>query len=45
MVVAGKTLDEVKAAEPTKDFDEKWGKGFMKPDIFLAIVYQSLKAK
>jgi len=45
MVVAGKTLDEVKAAAPTKDFDAKWGGGFMKPEVFTAIVYQSLKGK
>jgi cyclase len=45
LVAAGKTLDEVKAAQPTKDFDAKWGAGFMKPDIFIAIVYQSLKGK
>lgn len=43
MVKAGKTLDEVKAAQPTKAFDEKWGQGFMKPDVWLGIVYQSLK--
>jgi cyclase len=45
LVTAGKTLDEVKAAAPTKDFDAKWGGGFMKPDVFTAIVYQSLKGK
>jgi len=45
MVAAGKTLDQVKAAEPTKDFDGKWGTGFMKPDVWTAIVYQSLKGK
>jgi len=45
MVAAGKTLDEVKAAAPTKDFDAKWGGGFMKPEVFTAIVYQSLKGK
>jgi cyclase len=45
LVKAGKTLDEVKAAQPTKDFDEKWGAGFMKPDVFVPIVYQSLKGK
>jgi cyclase len=45
LVVAGKTLDEVKAAAPTKDFDAKWGTGFMKPEVFVPIVYQSLKGK
>jgi cyclase len=45
LVVAGKTLDEVKAAAPTKDFDAKWGTGFIKPEVFVPIVYQSLKGK
>jgi cyclase len=45
LVTAGKTLDQVKAAQPTKDFDAKWGGGFLKPDVFTAIVYQSLKGK
>jgi glyoxylase-like metal-dependent hydrolase (beta-lactamase superfamily II) len=45
MVAAGKTLEEVKAAQPTREFDAKWGGGFMKPDVWLAIVYQSLKGK
>jgi cyclase len=45
LVVAGKTLDEVKAAAPTKDLDAKWGTGFMKADVFVPLVYQSLKGK
>jgi len=43
LVAAGKTLDEVKAAKPTAAFDEKWGQGFMKTDVWLGIVYASLK--
>ncbi len=31
---AGKTVDEIVAATPTKDFDEKWGKGFFNGDLF-----------
>jgi cyclase len=45
LVAAGKTLDEVKAAAPTKEFDAKWGSGFMKPEVFTGIVYESLKGK
>ncbi len=46
MVAAGKSLEQVKAAQPTKDFDETWGKGFIKGDTFVEIVYKSLsKAK
>ncbi|MCM3877564.1 MAG: MBL fold metallo-hydrolase [Thermoanaerobaculia bacterium] len=42
LVKAGKTLDEVKAAKPTATLDEKWGKGFMKPDSWVSIVYADL---
>jgi cyclase len=45
MVAAGKTLAEVQAAKPTAAWDEAWGKGFMKPETFTAIVYQSLGGK
>ncbi len=43
LVAAGKTLEEVQAAKPTAAFDEKWGKGFLKPEQFAGIVYASLK--
>ncbi len=42
LVKAGKTLDEVKAAKPTAALDEKWGKGFMKPELWVSIVYADL---
>ncbi len=45
MVAAGKTLEEVQAAKPTAAYDEKWGKGFLKPEQFAGIVYASLKGK
>lgn len=38
LVKQGKSLDEVVAAQPTKDLDEKWGKGFMTPEKFVRIV-------
>lgn len=43
LVKEGKSLDEVKAAAPTQAFDEKWGGGFMKAEVFVPIVYESLK--
>ncbi len=43
MARAGKSLKEVQDAKPTKDLDEKWGKGFLAPDQFVGIVYGSLK--
>ena len=40
---AGKTLAEVKAAKPSASFDAAWGKGFMAPDDFVALVYSTLR--
>ena len=45
LLAAGKSLDEVKAAKPTAAWDEKLGQGFMKPAVFLEIVYKSLSKK
>jgi glyoxylase-like metal-dependent hydrolase (beta-lactamase superfamily II) len=45
LVKAGKTLDEVKAAKPTAAFDEKWGKGFVQPDLWDTVVYLSYGGK
>jgi glyoxylase-like metal-dependent hydrolase (beta-lactamase superfamily II) len=39
---SGKSLPDVVAAKPTVDLDEQWGKGFMKPEFFVTIVYQTL---
>lgn len=40
----GMTLDQVKAAKPTKDFDGRWGSntGSWTTDKFIAAVYQTL---
>lgn len=39
----GKTKEQVIAAKPTADLDAKWGGGFLKADVFLGIVYDSMK--
>ena len=39
LVSAGKTLDETQAAEPTKAYDDKWGKGFLKPADFVRMLH------
>ena len=44
LIAAGKSLDELKSAKPLAAWDEQLGGGFMKPDIFLEIVYKSLAA-
>ncbi|GAC1629805.1 MAG: MBL fold metallo-hydrolase [Nevskia sp.] len=38
----GKTLEDVQAMKPTADLDAVWGKGFLKPEQFVMIVYSSL---
>jgi hypothetical protein len=44
-VTAGKSLDEVKAQHPTKDWDDTLGKGFINGDQFTEFVYRSLSKK
>jgi cyclase len=38
----GQTLDQVIAAKPTADFDAVWGKGALKPEQFVELVYSTL---
>ncbi len=42
MVKARKSLADVIAARPTREFDAAWGNGFLKPEQFVEIVYKSL---
>jgi glyoxylase-like metal-dependent hydrolase (beta-lactamase superfamily II) len=43
----GMTLDQVKAAKPTRDYDPRWGatSGFWTTDMFVEAVYKSLGEK
>lgn len=45
LIKAGNTKEQVIAAKPTAEWDATWGTGFMKPDVFLGIVYDSMKKK
>lgn len=40
--LGGRTLEEVVAAKPTADLDATWGQGFMQPNDFVGIVYNTL---
>ncbi len=40
---AGKSRDEIIAARPTADFDEQWGGGFMKPDLWVGVVVEGME--
>ncbi len=43
LVMLSKNEAEILAAKPTKDLDETWGKGFMKPEVWTKIVIKSIK--
>lgn len=42
LVAQGKTLEEIKAAKVSADFDEKWGKGSIKPERFAEMLARPL---
>jgi len=42
-IKAGKTLDQLQADKPFKAYDDKWGKGFMKPEAWIALNYGGMK--
>jgi glyoxylase-like metal-dependent hydrolase (beta-lactamase superfamily II) len=44
LVGAGKTIDEAVAAAPTKEFDSRWGSGYVPPDVFTKLVFTSLNS-
>jgi glyoxylase-like metal-dependent hydrolase (beta-lactamase superfamily II) len=45
LIAQGKTKAQVIAAKPSAEWDATRGSGFMKPDVFLGIVYDSMKRK
>jgi len=45
LVKQKKSVDDAVAAKPTAPWDDAWGKGYMKPDMFTRIVYTDLSAK
>lgn len=45
LIKAGKTKEQVIAAKPSAEWDATWGSGFMKPNVFLGIVYDSMKKR
>ena len=44
LIDRGKSRDEVIAARPTREYDAQYGQGFMTPDLWTGIVYDSLTA-
>jgi glyoxylase-like metal-dependent hydrolase (beta-lactamase superfamily II) len=43
-IKAGKTLDQLQAEKPCKAYDDKWGRGFMKPEAWIALNYSGMKS-
>lgn len=43
LVQSGRTIEQVIAANPTAKWDAQWGQGFLKPEAFVRIVYESLR--
>lgn len=41
-IAAGKTLTEIQALKPSKDYDAEWGDGFLSPDTFVRLLYEDL---
>jgi len=42
LIAAGKTMDEVVTAAPTKDLDVRWGSGYVTAKVFTEMVFTSL---
>jgi glyoxylase-like metal-dependent hydrolase (beta-lactamase superfamily II) len=45
LVKQKKTLEQAQAAKPTAPWDDVWGKGFIKPDLFVEFIYTELSKK
>jgi len=45
LIEAGKSVDQVVAAAPTRDFDGKWGGGYVSSADFVQMVFSSLTAR
>jgi cyclase len=45
LMLARKTLDQIKAAKPSAAFDEKFGQGFVKPDMLVEEAFKTIDPK
>lgn len=44
-IAAGKTVEQLKAEKVLAPWDDPWGKGFIKPDQFVELLYRDLSRK
>ncbi|MEM7465892.1 MAG: MBL fold metallo-hydrolase [Pseudomonadota bacterium] len=42
MIIAGQSLEQIIAAKPTKEFDDKYASGFLKPDNFVRLLHHNI---
>jgi glyoxylase-like metal-dependent hydrolase (beta-lactamase superfamily II) len=45
LIAAKKTRDQAIAAKPTAAWDDTWGKGFIKPELYVGMLYDDLSRK
>ena len=45
LIKEGKSLEEIIAAQPGSEFDDTWGSGFVNPQFFLTLLFESLQEK
>ena len=45
LISQGKSLEQIQANRPMKEYDASWGSGFINPLTFLSIVYSSLQTE
>jgi glyoxylase-like metal-dependent hydrolase (beta-lactamase superfamily II) len=45
LIAQRKTKEQIIAAKPLAKWDDKWGKGFIKPDDMVTTIYESLTTK
>lgn len=45
LIESGKSLQEVVAAKPTRELDERWAKGALSGDRFVTMLYQGITSK
>jgi cyclase len=42
-IAEGKSDEDIVKSAPTRDLDEKWGKGFLKPDMFVSMLAAGMR--
>jgi cyclase len=45
LVAEGRSVEQIVAARPTAEYDDKWGKGFIKADKFVEMMASALRPK